>query len=725
MRKSGSSVASDGVSNGLQYEPDAESEQIGSIISDVIDAVESESDDIDDTDVPTVGTLRSGVRFLYQNDLDWTRAINPANRQPGYLLLTGSMSFEDADNACQALGENLALAPIASLDEGLRRQLTYLSSEGFYTEGQTFWAEGGAIVFSKQQTLSFIPLDGPGSVTGDNGDEPDLPAICTQTAPLSTAELTDNSDQWQLGARSGQLSVLGFRDALSFRFGSVPYADTPRRFERSSPLSKRSGTIQAISNDAALACPQYNGGNWDEDGCLVANIATTWLPSPREQALGKGLRPVFIFIHGGGFRTGSGLDPTFAGGNMASRSDIVVITPNYRLGTLGWLALADSDKVPGNFGLGDIISLLKWVQQHAHSFGGDPHRVTVAGQSSGAQLVQLLLRSPAAKGLFHRAIVQSGRPYDRANQRQEISTAGKTQGSPVVRELGCNPDADDVLDCLRALPPARFLRGRTMSSPVVDNDLIDDAQLDLSPPGSASGFVNRVPVMQGYMRDELASLGSVPPVTALDLATALKDAGISKGNRSIVLDHPQDFKLDLLEKGAQGLAVEVATDILSISRCGQEASLHTMATNNVFPALYGYVFDSKSYQIDWDPHLVCSGSSDLAQLGYHCHSGDLFPVFATLYYWQKPYRVGDLNWIRGITDQWASFIRSANPSPSKSYLAARGYDPPAGIPWAPMRPSSQNIISLGQVQQLKALDQFASQCNVLNRPLTYISSQSR
>jgi carboxylesterase type B len=492
------------------------------------------------------------------------------------------------------------------------------------------------------------------------------------------------------------------------------------------PLRKSSGISSGLATDASLACPQTNGGNWDEEGCLVANIATSWLPSPAEQDSKKGLRPIFVWLHGGGFISGSGLDPTFSGGNLASRSDVVVISANYRLGTLGWLAI--NDQVPGNYGLSDIITLLRWVRSNAAAFGGDPSRVTVAGQSSGAQLVQMLLRSSAAEGLFHRAIVQSGRPYDDANQRQDSAIAGDKRGKDIARQLGCDPESGGLLDCLQALPTNKFLKsGNVMSQPVVDGDLIDDAQLDVRSPADATGFVNRVPLMQGFMRDEMASLGPAPGMLDVTVDDALTAVGISKASRDIVESRPDAFPVPVLNNGVERLAFQVATDVLSISRCGQEASFHALASNLVFPHLYTYIFDSKSYQIDWDPNEVCSGDKDIAQLdrNYHCHSGDLLPVFGTLGFFMKPLRLGDLSWLRQISDQWMSFVRDGDPNPSKTYLGARGYDQPSGSQWDPMRPSAANMMSLGAEQRMVPLDQQGTQCALLKRPLKYIERQAR
>ncbi len=513
---------------------------------------------------------------------------------------------------------------------------------------------------------------------------------------------------------------------------SLPYAEPPERFARSKPLSLTSGLLDATRTDQELACPQNNGGHWSEHGCLVANVFTTWLPSVAHQRTSsKGFRPILIWLHGGGYIAGTGLDETFWGGNIASRNDVVVITANFRLGALGWLALDDAF-VPGNFGLSDVISLLHWVQRYAKSFGGDPSRVTVAGQSSGAGLVQLLLRSQAAEGLFHRAIVQSGRPYDKANNRLAITDAAAEKGNKVAKNVGCDVNKyanSSLLQCLRAAPIDSFLDGKNIiRTPVVDGDLVHDAQLDLRGRSESTRYVNRsIRVMQGYMRDEEASLGTVSNTTTdVTLDAALKASGVDDGNRTLIEKNPRIFAADgqRSSQDLQRLGMQIATDISRIGLCGQDAGLHAIAQNDVFAKTYAYTFDSKSYQIPWDPNNVCSGSNDTTGTGYHCHSGDLFPVFGTLGAFDMPYRPGDLAWFRSITDRWMSFVRTGNPNPDGAFLKAKGYSFPAGDRWLPLTPTRQQVLALGPTQRMKTIGQREGKCSALGRPLSYILAEN-
>lgn len=288
------------------------------------------------------------------------RAADSSRRQPGYLLLTTPQSSKSAANDCNSLSEKL-LGPNLPLEDGLQKQLDYLQYDGSYGLGQAFWVAG-------TKALVYNP---GGKVTIESRDaKTPLPALCTQSAVWKNANSTDTSADWQISTQVGKLAWTGYRDQLSFRFLSFPYADQTQRFDYSSVYSG-TGTIKALRTGRAQQCPQASGTDqpWTES-CLVMDVFTPYLPSPSDQNAGKGLKPIMLWIHGGGFSSGSGLDITFDGGQLASRSDVVIVTPNYRLGSLGFLAV--DDQVKGNFGFADIITALQWIQKYARAFGGDP-----------------------------------------------------------------------------------------------------------------------------------------------------------------------------------------------------------------------------------------------------------------------------------------------------------------------------------------------------------------
>ena len=217
-------------------------------------------------------------------------------------------------------------------------------------------------------------------------------------------------------------------------------------------------------------------GTMKED-CLYLNVWTA--------AKGAGeKRPVMVWIHGGGFTTGSGAASIYAG-EMLAREGAVVVTINYRLGPFGFLGHPLLSKesprgVSGNYGFLDQVAALEWVKRNAAAFGGDPGCVTIFGESAGSASVCRLMVSPLAEGLFHRAIAQSGGAHGRnrhlRERREEMEPLEKL-GESIARELGCDK-AEDPLAALRAKSadeilaasnPAQGLFGKgNKFGPVVD-----------------------------------------------------------------------------------------------------------------------------------------------------------------------------------------------------------------------------------------------------------------
>ena len=156
-------------------------------------------------------------------------------------------------------------------------------------------------------------------------------------------------------------------------------------------------------NDEEAFLFQWNDSVEGED-CLRVNV---WTPGIRDRRK----RPVMVWLHGGGFEAGSGHDlPAFDGENLARRGDVVVVTLNHRLNLLGYMDLSaygEKYAQSGNVGMLDIVLALQWVRDNIAEFGGDPQRVLIFGQSGGGAKVSTLMGMPAAKGLFHRAIVRA------------------------------------------------------------------------------------------------------------------------------------------------------------------------------------------------------------------------------------------------------------------------------------------------------------------------------
>jgi para-nitrobenzyl esterase len=226
------------------------------------------------------------------------------------------------------------------------------------------------------------------------------------------------------GAPGRQRGVMAYK--------GVPYAAPPvgdLRFRAPQPPIAWDGVRKA--EEFGAECPQGGGGgnnpnapkpNMNED-CLFANVWTS-------AAYADEKRPVYVWIYGGGFAGGAGSDSQYDGEALA-RKGMVVVTFNYRLGALGFLATPELSQegghnASGNFGLQDDIALLQWVHRNIAAFGGDPNRVTIGGWSAGAGSVGFLDMSPLAKGLFLRSIQESHARYDRDTELRYLATSYRT-----------------------------------------------------------------------------------------------------------------------------------------------------------------------------------------------------------------------------------------------------------------------------------------------------------
>ncbi|WP_245238817.1 carboxylesterase family protein [Streptomyces sp. MZ04] len=283
------------------------------------------------------------------------------------------------------------------------------------------------------------------------------------------------------------------------QFLGIPYARRPvgaLRWKEPRPVKPWHGVRGASSFgnrcvQSASWDPGYENPSHTED-CLDLNV---YAPDgdPARQ------RPVMVWLHGGGLTAGAGED--IVPDAFARRTGTVVVTVNYRLGAMGFLATEGldgeaADRVSGNYGMLDQQAALRWVRANIGSFGGDRHRVTIAGESAGGRSVCTQLASPTADGLYRAGIVESGAYGDCAARERQQAT---TQGAEFARKAGC-PDAATALACLRKKPAAEILAAQAGFDwgPVAGGDFLPVQPEKAYEDGSAS----RVPVLNGANSDE-------------------------------------------------------------------------------------------------------------------------------------------------------------------------------------------------------------------------------
>jgi para-nitrobenzyl esterase len=293
-------------------------------------------------------------------------------------------------------------------------------------------------------------------------------------------------------------------------FRGIPYASPPvgeLRWRAPRPVGPWDELRQAVEFGAACPQPVYGAEFVVSEDCLYLNV---WAP-PAEMATNA---PVMVWIHGGGLNGGFSHRPFYDGSEFARRG-VVLVSINYRLGPLGFLAhpelSAESDQgVSGNYGFLDQIAALEWVHENISAFGGNSENVTIFGESAGGNSVATLMSSPLAKGLFHRAIIQSPWMFGYVTQLAEPvflnldeptgnTGSAETLGVAWAEEILGEP-AQDVMESLRSLHWERFINGRPYYK---TRATIDGWLLPTRPERSfLEGQHHDVPLLIGTTRDE-------------------------------------------------------------------------------------------------------------------------------------------------------------------------------------------------------------------------------
>jgi para-nitrobenzyl esterase len=405
-----------------------------------------------------------------------------------------------------------------------------------------------------------------------------------------------------------------------FTFKGVPYAGTTAgdaRFQPPAPVTP--WTQVRASMSYGPVCPQPVRGGWAmdrlaflfdwDDGhpgedCLRLNV---WTPAADDRSK----RPVMVWLHGGGYEAGSSQElPSYDGENLSRRGDVVVVSINHRLNVFGYLNMAavGGEKYARsiNVGMLDIVAALQWVRDNIGRFGGDAANVTVFGQSGGGAKVSTLMAMPAAKGLFHKAIVQSG-----SQLRLASAEASAAQAAAVLKELAAQgigmeqltqvpaarlvEIATGVKNKLQSTNPRAPISERLGWQPWLDGTIVTSHPFDPQAPALAA----QVPMLIGTTMHEFSPAGAMPDPRALTdewLATE-----VSKTYGPAASDIVAAFK-----RGHPGaLPFEIAAIIGATSTFRASAVRQAQLQSANAPA-YLYWFAWKTPVLDGTP------------LAYHC-----------------------------------------------------------------------------------------------------------
>ncbi|RAL02569.1 carboxylesterase [Aspergillus ibericus CBS 121593] len=555
----------------------------------------------------------ASTTLLFENNGNWTAHAE----RPSALLVHQTAHRSQAADICADYGEQLLDCDDV---DAFRRAFQYQEYLGTFPNGTLLWTGCSAPV-----TLSGV------SASGNSSSDDGWPIVCTNSAPLVDRVDTDYSSLPRVNATAGNITFEGLRDHLTFRFAGIPFAQPPvgaRRFQYAEP---------------------WDATNGNDEDCLYLNIYTPFLPGP--DVPDDQLKPVLFWIHGGGFAQGTGSDLTFDGGSLTSRSDVVIVTSNYRLNIFGYLSL-DDGIIPGNYWMSDNIAALEWVQQYIRGFGGNPNNVTIFGQSAGGANCIELAASPQAAGLFQGVIQQSS-----GNGRFSTQEAIAELAEPYLTPY-CNDTGVSRLACLQELPASVLLNASTdiFFAPVIDPVYLPDAPMALIAQGSS--YINS------------AALDLLIPGGWIDQKQA--DHIISSGLWLISNETFQNGSVSY--PSVYNASVKISTE--NNQECPNGAYAMVGASTVAFPSMH-VAYHQRGYALSYyDFYNLCTfpvGQPDTPY--YRCHSSDLYEVFGTYYIYDQPIRVPeDIYYTNAVQDIWGSFARTGNPNVPADYLAARGYE---------------------------------------------------
>lgn len=562
------------------------------------------------TNSTNFAALNSDLTFLFQNDNNYTNYGN----KDGALLISRAQSNSEAIASCKSLGEGLFAFDKPSAASDLHNQFTYLQYKKEDISNE-YWVAGSCATYS--------PLSKQTNAKTNCNKK--LPVLCSQGAVFTVYNSTSDLSR-TLTVKSQDLTITGTRNSLSFRFLGIPFANPPVGSLRLAYPEAYSGTKQIDATSFKPGCLQAPFLGTQSEDCLYLNVYTPYLP---QQSNGNGnqnnkksnnLRPIMFWIYGGAFISGSAAIPSYDAGQLVSRGDVVVVSVNYRLGSLGWLSIQGDNGqkavAPGNYGTADVIAGLKWVKQYAAAFGGDASKITVFGESAGAQSIRALLNSKPASGLFQAAVLQSDPlavPWD------TYGITSKRVTPDTLGALNCSSTTGAAaLACFRNASASDILNAQKFTSSYVNRTVptfIEPYLPVIEPVYQPQQFqfavgnntvLNKVPLLIGTLDEEGALFipaflpNPIPPVPAAYNATLSAIFSPSLANEMI-----KSNLWPLNQTDNDTVRMNVYEQYTEYSFfCPNQVVLTQAAQKNIFPRIFNYQF-KRSYATPGDP-AVCS-----------------------------------------------------------------------------------------------------------------------
>lgn len=451
----------------------------------------------------------------------------------------------------------------------------------------------------------------------------------------------------------GLVSGVKGKDPSILAFKGIPFAAPPvgdLRWREPKPVVAWRGVRKA--DQFSASCIQHvmserkpwtyefmTHGEISED-CLYLNVWTAAAAATEK-------RPVFVYLYGGGFSEGSAEVPAYDGEGLAKKG-LVMVTLNYRVGVLGYLAHPElaaesAHRVSGNYGMLDQLAALRWVHENIARFGGDPNRVTVAGQSAGGMSVHNLTASPMAKGLFQRAIVESGGtsvskgssfgPHTMADaeaQGQKFAEAKGTKSLAELRALSW----EKLMEPLSPEPGG--VTPRLSFAPIPDGYYLPAAPLDVI----AQGKQNDVTTLTGVNRDELGGFG--PLLAAVTAESFAKQARQRYGDAAEEFLKLYPARTDEEAKIAQS---ESARD-------------QALVSLYLWAKVRAKTGKTRVYEYLWDHPLP---GPDAARYGAF-HTSEVLYVLNTLSMSDRPFTETDRRIAYMMSSYWANFAATGDPN---------------------------------------------------------------